>query len=208
MNYQYITIEGNIGAGKTSLANMLSADLNAELILEAFANNPFLPQFYKDPEQYAFPLELFFMAERYQQLLDTSQKELFQNAVITDYLFSKSQLFAENNLNESEFDLYMRLYRFLYTQLPKPEIIIYLHSCIPKLKQNIKERGREYEQEISEDYLVQIEEAYFKHFRSIKNQVIILVVHADQLDFVNREIDYLWVKNLLDQSYSNGIHIV
>lgn len=208
MNYSYITIEGNIGAGKTSLATKLSEDLNGELILEEFANNPFLPQFYSDPEKYAFPLEVFFMAERYQELLTTSQKELFQQVMITDYLFSKSQIFAENNLNESEYELYMRLFRFLYTQLPKPDIILYLHTSIPYLQQNIKERGRPYEQQITDDYLKQIEDAYFKHFRSIKNQLPILIIKADHLDFVHNEIDYLRIRNLLDKSYAPGIYIV
>lgn len=208
MNYQYITIEGNIGAGKTTLSTMLSNDLDAELVLEQFADNPFLPNFYKDPEKYAFPLELFFMAERYQQLQETLQKELFENNIlISDYLFSKSQLFASNNLNDHEFDLYMRLFKMIYAQLPKPDIILYLHSSVPVLKSNIEKRGREYEKDITDDYLKQIEDAYFKHFRSIKNDSIILILKADQIDFVNREIDYLLIKRLLTQEYRKGIHI-
>ncbi len=209
MKYQYITIEGNIGAGKTTLAKELAKDFHAELVLEQFADNPFLPKFYKNPERNAFPLELFFMAERYQQLQETLQKDLFENNILlTDYLFSKSQLFAANNLSDHEFELYMRLFKIIYSQLPKPEIILYLHSSIPQLKLNIKKRGRPYEQEISDDYLQQIENAYFKHFRSIKQNSKILVIKADQVDFINREIDYLYIKKLLDKEYPNGIHIV
>ncbi len=205
---QFITIEGNIGAGKTSLAKMLAEDYNAELILEEFADNPFLPKFYEDPDKYAFPLELFFMAERYQQLQDTLQQELFQNVLISDYLFSKSQIFAQNNLGAHEFDLYMRLFRFIYAQMPKPDIILYLHTTIPYLKRNIAERGRAYEQGISEEYLKQIEQAYFSHFRTIRDKATIVVVKADQIDFVEREIDYLHIKNILSQQYQPGIHIV
>jgi len=209
VNYQYITIEGNIGAGKTTLSTMLANDLDAELVLEQFADNPFLPNFYKDPEKYAFPLELFFMAERYQQLQETLQKDLFENNIlISDYLFSKSQLFAANNLSAHEFDLYMRLFQMIYSQLPKPELILYLHSTVPVLQSNIAKRGRAYEKDITDDYLQSIEDAYFKHFRAIKNTTTILILKADQIDFVNREIDYVRIKKLLATDYSQGIHIV
>ncbi len=208
MNYQFVTIEGNIGVGKTSLAKRLSVDYNAELVLEEFENNPFLPEFYRDPDKNAFPLELFFMAERYQQLLTILQKELFQQSVIADYLFSKSQIFAKNNLDEAEFDLFMRLYRFLENQLPQPDLIIYLHSSIGHLQKNIKKRGRSYELEIGDDYLADIEQAYFNYFKIIKNKLPILVIKADSLDFVSRGIDYTYIKNLLEKPYSNGIHII
>jgi len=209
MNYQFITIEGNIGAGKTTLANMLASDFDAELVLEQFADNPFLPNFYKDPDKYAFPLELFFMAERYQQLQETLQQDLFENNIlISDYLFSKSQLFAANNLSDHEFDLYMRLFQMIYAQLPKPDVIIYLHASIPYLQNNIKNRGRTYENDITDEYLQQIENAYFKHFRSIKQQSKILIVKADRMDFLNSEIDYLGIKKMLTKDYKPGIHIL
>lgn len=208
MNYQFVTIEGNIGAGKTTLASMLADDYKAELILEQFADNPFLPAFYKDPQKNAFPLELFFMAERYQQLQETIQQELFQQPIISDYLFSKSQLFAQTNLKENELDLYMRLFRIIHQQLPKPDIVLYLHNGIEQLKENIQKRGREYERDIQEDYLRRIEQAYFEHFRQIKSNQRIIILKANQIDFVNREIDYLRIKKILSKEHSVGITVI
>lgn len=208
MIYNSITVEGNIGAGKTTLATMLAEDYKAELILEQFADNPFLPAFYKDPTKNAFPLELFFMAERYQQLQDTIQQELFNQPIISDYLFSKSQLFAKTNLEEKELDLYMRLFRIIHSQLPEPELIVYLHNEVEQLQHNISKRGREYEKDISDAYLQRIEDAYFDHFRQIKNKARILIVKADNLDFVNREIDYLRIKKLLNKEHPIGMTVV
>ena len=208
MQYNTITVEGNIGAGKTTLATMLADDYNAELILEQFADNPFLPAFYKDPDKNAFPLELFFMAERYQQLQDTIQQELFKQPIISDYLFSKSQLFAKTNLKEKELDLYMRLFRIINSQLPEPEIIVYLHNEVEQLQKNIAKRGRDYEKDISDDYLERIEHAYFDHFKQIKGKSRILVLKADKIDFVNREIDYLRIKKLLNQQHPIGMTVI
>lgn len=208
MQYNYITIEGNIGAGKTTLATMLAEDYNAHLILEQFADNPFLPAFYKDAGKNAFPLELFFMAERYQQLQDTIQQQLFKQPIISDYLFSKSQLFAKTNLKENELALYMRLFRIIHSQLPEPELILYLHNEIPQLQNNIARRGREYEKDISDNYLEKIEKAYFQHFNQIKSKAKILILKADNMDFVNREIDYLHIKNLLDKEHPIGISVI
>src|SRR5919112_738858 len=133
MNYHFIAIEGNIGAGKTTLAHLLSKHLNSRLILEEFADNPFLPDFYANPQQYAFPLELFFMAERYKQLKDLiSQKDLFQHLTISDYLFTKCLLFAKINLPDDEFRLYQRLFDIIHQQLVQPEIIIFLHAPVHK----------------------------------------------------------------------------
>lgn len=208
MKYNFLTIEGNIGAGKTTLATMLAENYNAELILEQFADNPFLPAFYKDPARNAFPLELFFMAERYQQLQETIQKDLFQQPIISDYLFSKSQLFASTNLSEDEIDLYMRLFRIIHQQLPQPDLILYLHCSIEHLLENIKKRGRDYEQDISVEYLKKIEDAYFSHFKQIKTKRKIVVLKADQSDFVNREIDYLRIKKIIQQDYPVGITVL
>ena len=146
MNYHFITIEGNIGAGKTTLAHLLSRHFNARLILEEFADNPFLPKFYENPSQYAFPLELFFMAERFKQLKDLlMQKDLFQSVSISDYLFTKCLLFAKINLPEDEFRLYQRLYEIIHQQLIQPDLLIYLHAPVSKLKENIRKRNRSYE---------------------------------------------------------------
>src|SRR5438270_1237078 len=159
MKYSFVTIEGNIGAGKTTLANLLSKHFDARLILEQFADNPFLPKFYESPQQYAFPLELFFMAERFKQLKDLiQQKDLFQNITISDYLFTKCLLFAKINLPDDEFRLYQRLFEIVHQQLVQPDILIYLHSPISKLQQNIKKRNRSYEQKIADDYLFRIQE--------------------------------------------------
>ena len=139
MKHQFITIEGNIGAGKTTLANILAKQLNARIILEEFADNPFLSKFYDNPNQYAFPLELFFMAERYKQLKElVHTKDLFQSITISDYLFTKCLLFAKVNLPEEEFRLYQKLFDIIHQQLVFPDVLIYLHASVNKLQQNIK----------------------------------------------------------------------
>src|SRR4051794_1315254 len=145
MNYHFITIEGNIGAGKTTLAHLLSQRLNARLILEEFADNPFLPRFYENPKQYAFPLELFFMAERYKQLKELLHTEdLFHSITISDYLFTKCLLFAKVNLDKPEFHLYQKLFEIIHQQLLHPDILIYLHAPVEKLQENIRKRHREF----------------------------------------------------------------
>ena len=154
MNYHFITIEGNIGAGKTTLSHLLSKHFNARLILEQFADNPFLPKFYENPQQFAFPLELFFMAERYKQLKDLlQQKDMFQTLTISDYLFTKCLLFAKVNLSEDEFRLYQRIFDIIHQQLVQPDLLIYLHAPVSKLQTNIKKRNRSYEQKIPNEYL-------------------------------------------------------
>ena len=157
MKHHFITIEGNIGAGKTTLANILAGKLNARLILEEFAENPFLPKFYENPQQFAFPLELFFMAERYKQLKDmVHTKELFQTVTVSDYLFTKCLLFAKVNLPEEEFRLYQKLFDIIHQQLVFPDILIYLHAPVNKLQQNIKKRNRTFEQSIPDEYLFNV----------------------------------------------------
>src|SRR5687768_2883570 len=158
MDHHFITIEGNIGAGKTTLAHMLARHYNARLILEEFADNPFLPKFYENPRQYAFPLELFFMAERYKQLKDlVQQNDLFQKLTISDYLFTKCLLFAKVNPSVDEFRLYQRLFDIIHQQLIQPDLLIYLHSPVQKLQENIKKRNRPYEQKIPDQYLLSIQ---------------------------------------------------
>src|SRR3954462_10806348 len=161
MKYNFVTIEGNIGAGKTTLTHLLSKHFNARLILEEFADNPFLSKFYENPGQYAFPLELFFMAERYKQLKELLHTtDLFQSVTVSDYLFTKCLLFAKVNLSMEEFRLYQKLFDIIHQQLLQPDLLIYLHAPVQKLQQNIRKRNRPYEQEISDEYLFNIQETY------------------------------------------------
>jgi deoxyadenosine/deoxycytidine kinase len=208
LEYQFITIEGNIGAGKTSLATRLAKELNAELVLEAFSDNPFLPKFYEDPERHAFPLELYFLAERYQQIRKHIQgPNLFPTHTVTDYVFYKSLIFASVTLPEAEGDLYKRLFHIINPTLPQPEVIIYLHNPVDRLIENIKKRGRDYEQSIPAEYLEKVQHRYMEFFKSQKHSSI-LVVDAEPLDFVEREEDYQRIKDLLYQKYPKGLHYV
>src|SRR5580698_10114973 len=166
MKYNFISIEGNIGAGKTTLAHLLGKHLNARLILEEFADNPFLPKFYENQQQFAFPLELFFMAERYKQLKELLQtKDMFQNITISDYLFTKCLLFAKVNLPDDEFRLYQKLFDIITPQIIEPDILIYLHAPVSRLKENIKKRNRSYERNISDEYLFELQETYTNYIK-------------------------------------------
>ncbi len=207
MNYNFITIEGNIGAGKTTLANLLSEKLNARLILEEFAENPFLPKFYQNPEQHAFPLELFFLAERYKQLKDLlATRDIFQKITISDYLFTKCLLFAKVNLQSEEFRLYQKLFDIINPQIIQPDLLIYLHSPVSKLQQNIKKRNRSFEQGISDDYLFSIQENYTQYIKqhNIKT-VFVDVTHAD---FINNESHLNAILDILENNYENGQHYI
>jgi deoxyguanosine kinase len=166
MNYDFIAIEGNIGAGKTTLSKMFSEALGTKLILEQFADNPFLPKFYEDPEKHAFPLELFFLAERYHQLKDHfSSPDLFQQRTVSDYFIGKSLIFSRNNLNEDEFRLFRSLFDIMFSNLPKPDLLLYLHVDTQGLKDNIKKRGRPYEQGIKEGYLQAVQRGYLEFLK-------------------------------------------
>lgn len=203
MKYNFITIEGNIGAGKTTLAHLLSKHFNARLILEEFAENPFLPKFYENKEQYAFPLELFFMAERYKQLKEFLQsKDLFQQITLSDYLFTKCLLFAKVNLPEQEFLLYQKLFDIINPQLIQPDLLIYLHAPISKLKENIKKRNRSYEQSIGSEYLFSLQEIYSSYIR--QHQVKTLFVDVSNADFLGNGKHLQIVLDALDKEYDNG----
>ena len=205
MKYNFITIEGNIGAGKTTLALLLSKHLNARLILEEFADNPFLPKFYENPQQFAFPLELFFMAERFKQLKDLiQQKDLFQNLTISDYLFTKCLLFAKINLPDDEFRLYQRLFDIMQQQVIQPDIVLYLHSPVNKLQQNIRKRNRPYEQKIQDDYLFNIQETYTHYIKQHNIKTIIL--DASNADFLGNEKHLKRVIDILEKEYEEGQH--
>ncbi|MES2882327.1 MAG: deoxynucleoside kinase [Bacteroidota bacterium] len=207
MKYTFITIEGNIGAGKTTLAHLLARHYNARLVLEQFADNPFLPKFYENPGQYAFPLELFFMAERFKQLKELiQQKDLFQNVTISDYLFSKCLLFAKINLPDDEFRLYQRLFEIIHQQVVQPEILIYLHSSVNKLQQNIKKRARPYEQKIPDDYLFSIQETYTNYIK--QHHVKTLFVDAGNADFLGNQKHLQAITDALDKEYTDGQHYV
>ncbi|MBD0353017.1 MAG: deoxynucleoside kinase [Flavisolibacter sp.] len=198
MNYHFITIEGNIGAGKTTLAHLLAKHYNARLILEQFADNPFLPKFYEDPKKYAFPLELFFMAERFKQLKELiQQKDLFQSLTISDYLFTKCLLFAKINLPDDEFRLYQRLFEIIHQQMVQPDILIYLHAPISKLQQNIRKRNRSYEQNIPDSYLYSIQETYTHYIKQSNLKTIF--VDASRADFLDNETHLQSIIEVLEE---------
>ena len=205
MRYNFITIEGNIGAGKTTLAHLLARHYNARLILEEFADNPFLPKFYENPDQYAFPLELFFMAERFKQLKELlQQKDLFQSLTISDYLFTKCLLFAKVTLPEDEFRLYQRLFDIIHQQLVQPDILIYLHAPVKRLQANIKKRNRSYEQNIPDEYLFNIQETYTNYIR--QHHLKTLFIDASNADFLNNEQHLKVIYEALDREYEPGQH--
>ncbi|MGN6539480.1 MAG: deoxynucleoside kinase [Ginsengibacter sp.] len=205
MKYNFITIEGNIGAGKTTLAHLLSKQFNARLILEEFAENPFLPKFYENRQQYAFPLELFFMAERYKQLKDLLQtKDLFQNLTISDYLFTKCLLFAKVNLAEQEFLLYQKLFDIINPQLIQPDLLIYLHAPVSKLKDNIAKRNRSYEQSIDPEYLFSLQETYPQYIKQYKIKT--LFIDVTNADFLGNDKHLQAVIEALDKDYDAGIN--
>jgi deoxyadenosine/deoxycytidine kinase len=205
MRYSYISIEGNIGAGKTSLAQQLASQFNARLILEQFEDNPFLPKFYQDPDKYAFPLELSFLASRFQQLKDQlPQQELFSSLTVSDYVIYKSFIFAQRTIRGDELMLFKRLFDLMASFLPRPELLVYLHVDVEKLLQNIRLRGREYEQDIQPGYLAGIQENYFEFFRQ-HPELRILVVDTNFIDFVALREDYDRLLDVISQEYPKGI---
>jgi deoxyguanosine kinase len=207
MQYKFITIEGNIGAGKTTLATLLSQHYNARLVLEEFADNPFLPSFYENPSQYAFPLELFFMAERYKQWKDVLQApDMFHNVTISDYLFTKSLLFAKVNLAEEEYLLYQKLFDIINPQILQPDILIFLHAPVKKLQENIKKRNRGYEQGIENDYLSNIQETYLQYLKQYNIKT--LFVDASNADFINNSLHLKIITDALEKSFEPGQHYI
>src|SRR6266480_5250882 len=205
MNYHFVTIEGNIGAGKTTLAHLLSKHYNARLILEEFADNPFLPKFYENPSLYAFPLELFFMAERFKQMKDLlQQKDMFQSLTISDYLFTKCLLFAKVNLPEDEFRLYQRLFEIIHQQLVQPDLLIYLHAPVTKLQANIRKRNRSYEQNIPDEYLFSIQETYTHYIK--QHNIKTIFVDASNADFLGNEKHLKVITDALEKDMDGGQH--
>ena len=197
----YIAIEGNIGAGKTSLSTMIAQDFNAKLILERFKDNPFLPKFYEDKNRYAFPLEMSFLADRYQQLSDDlAQYDLFRDFVVSDYDVFKSLIFAKITLQEEEYVLYDKLFRIMYKELVKPDLYIYLYQNTERLLENIKTRGRDYEQNIQPEYLVEINKSYLSYIKSQK-EMKVRIIEISNLDFVNDRGDYLQVLDKMEETF-------
>lgn len=205
MKHHFITVEGNIGVGKTTLTHLLAKHFNARLILEEFADNPFLPKFYENPGQYAFPLELFFMAERYKQLKEmVHTKDLFQTVTISDYLFTKCLLFAKVNLPEEEFRLYQKLFDIIHQQLVFPDILIYLHAPVQKLQSNIRKRNRSYEQSIPDEYLFNLQETYTSYIK--QHNIKTIFIDASNADFLGNEKHLQIVIDALDKDYEEGQH--
>ena len=188
--YNYIAIEGNIGAGKTTLANMIGDDFNAKLVLERFADNPFLPKFYDDKDRYAFPLEMSFLADRYSQLSDDlAQFDLFKNFIVSDYYIFKSLIFSQVTLAKEEYILYRRMFDIMYKEITKPDLYVYLYQNTTRLLDNIKKRGRDYEQNITPDYLEKIHQGY-SNFMKTEQHLNTLVIDVSELDFLNKKADY------------------
>jgi deoxyadenosine/deoxycytidine kinase len=190
IKYNYVVIEGNIGAGKTTLAARIADQFNAHLILERFADNPFLPKFYDDPEKYSFPLELSFLASRYKQLKEELEpRSLFKTFTVADYYFMKSLVFAASTLKGDEYNLYRQIFYIIYGSLPKPDIYIYLHLSPERLLLNIEKRGRSYEKSITLSYLRKIQDSYFTFFRQNPENKYV-VIDVEKIDFVENEDDY------------------
>jgi deoxyguanosine kinase len=205
MNHHFITIEGNIGAGKTTLAHMLARHYNARLILEQFADNPFLAKFYENPAQNAFPLELFFMAERYKQLKElVHSADLFQSVTVSDYLFTKCLLFAKVNLPDQEFRLYQKLFDIINAQVVQPDILIYLHAPVSKLQVNIRRRNRSYEQSIPDAYLFNIQEAYTNYIR--QHNIRTIFIDVSNADFLDNKAHLQVVLDALNRDIGEGQH--
>lgn len=204
--YSYLVIEGNIGAGKTSLATMLAKEYNANLILEQFEENDFLPKFYENPDKYAFPLELSFLASRYQQLINQlNMPDLFVEHKIADYFVDKCQIFAKKTLQNDEFKLFRKLFQIISAQLPQPDLLVYLHKTSQHLKKNILTRGRSYEKNISLNYLNNIQESYMEYILNSTFKKV-LIIDTTNIDFVNNKSDYELIKKYICKDIPDGIH--
>lgn len=211
MEYNYIAIEGTVGAGKTTLATRIANDYNGKLVLEEFEGdkNPFLPKFYKEPEKYSFQVEMTFLALRFQQLKDKlANLDLFHDFIISDYYVAKSLIFSRNNLQEDEYDLFARFFNIIFSNMPKPELLVYLYSDVDRLQYNILKRGRSYEQEIPDAYLENIQQGYFDFIRQEQGNMRILMLDTNKLDFVANEKDYQMIMDAINQPYDIGLHRV
>jgi deoxyguanosine kinase len=209
IKYNYVVIEGNIGAGKTTLAKRIAEQFNANLILEHFADNPFLPKFYENPDKYSFPLELSFLAGRYRQLKEeVTPGDLFKSFTVADYYFMKSLVFAASTLKGDEYNLYRQIFYIIYGSLPKPDIYVYLHLNPDKLLYNIERRGRPYEKSITREYLQKIQESYFSFFKQNPENKY-LVIDINDIDFVTDENHYnKLIETVFSGDYPVGLNKV
>ncbi|MGE5421231.1 MAG: deoxynucleoside kinase [Chloroflexota bacterium] len=209
VRYNYVVIEGNIGSGKTTLATRIAEQFNARLILEHYADNPFLPKFYNEPEKYSFPLELSFLASRYKQLKEELvPQDLFKSFTVADYYFMKSLVFAASTLEGDEYNLYRQIFYIIYGSLPKPDIFVYLHLNPERLLKNIEKRGRSYEKSINEGYLQKIQESYFSFFRQNPDNKYV-VIDVNTLDFVANESHYHKIIEIIfEKDYPVGLNKV
>ena len=208
VQYNYIAIEGNIGSGKTSLCTRIAAEYNAKLVLEQFEDNPFLPKFYEDQERYAFQVELSFLADRYRQINENVLTgDLFSTFTISDYILAKSLIFSRITLQEDELTLYSNLFNIMHTPLPKPDLLVYLYLDVDRLKQNIEQRGRSYESNVSSEYLESIHQGYFAYFhQSLDTRIVI--IDCNNIDFVKNEDDHNRIMEVLGTRYDHGINRV
>ena len=208
IKYNYVVIEGNIGAGKTTLACRIADEFNARLILEHFADNPFLPKFYNDPEKYSFPLELSFLASRYKQLKEELvTQDLFKSFTVADYYFMKSLVFASATLSGDEYNLYRQIFYIIYGSLPKPDLYVYLHLNPDKLLKNIKKRGRIYEKAITREYLQSIQESYFTFFKQNPENRY-LIIDINEIDFVDNDDHYKKIiETIFRKDYPTGLNM-
>lgn len=204
--YNYVCIEGNIGAGKTSFCKMLQKQYDCRMILEQFDENPFLNLFYQDPERYAFTVELFFMTSRHKQLQKVLvNQDLFADFTIADYSFVKTLLFAKKNLDNEEYRMFQKLFNVLASSHPAPDIMIYFHRSTDILMKNIKKRNRDYEKDITEDYLLTIQNTYFEYFRNILTYPVV-IIDLNEVDFIKNESSYNMVHDLIKKKYKPGVH--
>jgi deoxyguanosine kinase len=184
---------------------MLQQHLGCALVLEQFTDNPFLPFFYKHPERYAFPVELFFMTERHKQLQEHfAEPDIFQNLTVADYFFVKTQLFAKNNLSDTEYKLFLRLFDALNAGFPKPDLLVFLHRPVDVIQAQIKKRGREIESDISTEYLESIKTAYFDYLKN-ETEIPILLLDLDDTDYVQNPESFQEILALLSETYPKGI---
>ena len=198
----YIAFEGNIGAGKTTLATKIAADFKANTLLERFSDNSFLAKFYKNQERYAFPLELSFLVDRYQQISeDLTSLDLQKDLLVADYHVFKSLIFANVTLEEAEYQLYKNLFDIVYKEMPKPDLYVYLLQKPEQLLENIRKRGRDYEQEISVEYLEKINNAYLDYLNS-QTELNVLIIDVTNRDFVNKQSDYLFILEEIQRKIS------
>ena len=206
MKYNLVTVEGNIGAGKTTLARKLAEEFDARLVLEEFENNPFLPPFIQGQKSKAFPTELYFMAERFQQLQQEIRSyDLFQDRILMDYLFNKSLLFARVNLEGDEYELFKKLFTIINPQLPQPELLIYVHSEVDRIVRNIHQRGRDFEDGVDPEYLQRLQDMYFAFFKQ-QPDMRILVLDCTEADFVANEEHYREIVEIVSAEYETGTH--